>query len=97
MIEAMASRLAVVVSSVGSVPDVIANGREGLLVPPRNVEALSNAISTLIDDAALRIRVARAGHELAQRMFGVETAANALVEHIYAATARTGTLANTRS
>jgi glycosyltransferase involved in cell wall biosynthesis len=96
MIEAMASRLAVVVSSVGSVPDVIANGREGLLVPPGDVVALSNAISALIDDADLRIRVATAGYQLAQRMFGVETAANALVKHIYASAPRTARVANTR-
>jgi glycosyltransferase involved in cell wall biosynthesis len=82
MIEALAARLAVVVTAVGSVPDAIADGREGLLVPPRDVPALSAALLRLIDDRELRERLANAGHELAARVFGAEAAADALVAQI---------------
>ena len=82
MIEALAAGLAVVVSAVGSIPDVIADGRNGLVVPPRDPRALSAALFRVVHDVELRERLANSGHELAGKRFGVESAADALVAQI---------------
>lgn len=44
VLEALASARPVVASSVGGIPDVVEHGRTGLLVPPRDVPALSAAL-----------------------------------------------------
>lgn len=79
MIEAMAARLAVVVTAVGNVPDVVTTERDALLVPPRDVNALVEALSRMVDDPVLRHRIAEGGHALAAREFGVEPAVDRLL------------------
>lgn len=89
MIEAMAARLAVVVTAVGSVPDVVTHEREALLVPPRNAELLRVALARVIDDAALRERLADSAFAMAAKNFGVESAVGLMVRELYRATGRT--------
>lgn len=79
MIEAMAAGLAVVVSAVGAVPDVITDGRSGLLVTPRDVDSLYRALSRIIKDIQLRQTLAAEAYKIAARDFGVETAVDLLV------------------
>lgn len=74
MIEAMAAKLAVVVSAVGNVPDVVTDGREALLVPPQDVPALTEALDRVIGDAGLRSRMGDAAFSLASSHWGVEQA-----------------------
>jgi glycosyltransferase involved in cell wall biosynthesis len=76
MIEAMAARLAVVVTAVGNIPDVVANEREALLVPPKNILALRYALERIIDTPALRCELADAAFLLAEQRFSIEQAAD---------------------
>jgi glycosyltransferase involved in cell wall biosynthesis len=78
MIEAMAARVAIVVSRVGSIPDVLVDGRDALLVPPRDVGALASALARVIDSWELRVSLADAAFAVAEQQFGVEPAAVAL-------------------
>ena len=57
IIEAFASGVAVVATPVGAVPEVVAHGRNGLLVPAGDAEALANALNQLLEDGALRRRL----------------------------------------
>jgi glycosyltransferase involved in cell wall biosynthesis len=57
LIEAMAVGTPVVATAVGGVGDVVLDGRTGLLVPPRDAQALAAAIARIIDDPALAERL----------------------------------------
>ncbi|UCM91666.1 glycosyltransferase family 4 protein [Streptomyces marincola] len=59
--EAQASGVAVVAPAAGGPLDLVEHGRTGLLVPPRDPEALREAVAVLRDDAALRARLAGGG------------------------------------
>ena len=82
MVEGMAARLAIVVSSVGAIPDVIKHGHNGLLVPPRDVESLQRALDKVIRDRALRERLAKEAHVDASYEFGVEPAVERIIREI---------------
>jgi glycosyltransferase involved in cell wall biosynthesis len=82
MVEAMAARLAVVVTSVGAIPDVITHRRSGLLVAPKDMESLRLALSEIIDDGDLRDRLALEAYEIATQEFAVEAAVEKLVHEI---------------
>jgi glycosyltransferase involved in cell wall biosynthesis len=82
MIEAMAARLAVIVSAVGNIPDVLTDERSCLLVSPRDAAGLQRALERVILDRELRERLAAAGHDIAAEKFSVEPAADALVSAI---------------
>lgn len=58
LLEAMASRVAVIASDIGGVNLVVTNNSNGLLVPPGNVSALSAAINLLIENKELRKKLA---------------------------------------
>lgn len=66
VLEASACALPVVASAVGGLPEVVHHGVTGLLVPPANVAALAAALTTLADDAALRLSMGRAGRQMVQ-------------------------------
>jgi glycosyltransferase involved in cell wall biosynthesis len=59
LLEAMALGTPVVVTSVGGNPEVISHGVDGLLVPPRDPEALAGRIVELLRDPARGQRLGR--------------------------------------
>ncbi len=56
-IEAMAAGLPVIATSVGGVPDLVQDGRNGLLVPPRQADRMARAMLALAGDPTLRKRL----------------------------------------
>ncbi len=59
-VEAQACGLPVVASRFGGFPEVVDEGRTGLLVPPRNPQALAGAVNSLLADPARRAAMAAA-------------------------------------
>jgi glycosyltransferase involved in cell wall biosynthesis len=54
LLEAMGSGIACVATAVGGVPEVVTDGREGLLVPPEDATALAGALNKMLSDPDLR-------------------------------------------
>lgn len=67
-VEAMACGLAVVASDVGGIPEVFEEGG-ALLVPPNDPAKLADALETLLSDAEVRGRLARAGEQSFRKNF----------------------------
>ena len=61
--EAMACGLPVVASHISGIPELVEDGRSGLLVPPGDAAALADALQRLHDDPALRRTMGCAGRE----------------------------------
>ena len=59
LLEAMAAGIPVVSTDKGGPAEIIVSGRDGILAPPRNPEALATAIRSLATDQALRERVVK--------------------------------------
>lgn len=72
VIEAMAHGVPVVSTRVGSVPEAIEDGVNGLLVPPRDADALRTAIECLLGDEVLRLRLSAAGYETARAGYSMD-------------------------
>jgi spore coat protein SA len=69
VLEAMASGTCVVASAVGGLPEVIDNGRTGVLVKPENPDALADAIIGVLSDPSLKGSLERAAAETLARKF----------------------------
>ena len=63
LLEAMAAGAVPVVTPVGGIPDVLTDGVQGLLVPPRDPEALAAALERLHRDREALHRMALAGRQ----------------------------------
>jgi len=73
LLEASLHGVPTVTTDVGSVRDVVDDGRTGF-VTAQSPEALIGAVTRLIDDQELRSRLGQAARELVSRAFDVETA-----------------------
>jgi glycosyltransferase involved in cell wall biosynthesis len=69
VIEAMAAGLPVVATAVGGVPDVVTDGRDGLLVAPGDEEAMAQAMLRLLRRADERRALGTAAREVVRARF----------------------------
>jgi glycosyltransferase involved in cell wall biosynthesis len=71
-LEAMAFSKPVVAAAAGGATDVIEDGINGLLVPPRDTGQLAQALGRLLNDEALRAELGRRGAEMVRQMYQFE-------------------------
>lgn len=72
VLEAMAAGKAVVAAAVGGTIEAVQDGRTGILVPPRNPEALAGALLCLLRDPACARRMGEAGKARVREEFSLE-------------------------
>ncbi len=82
LVEALLMGKGVVASAVGGLPETVQNGETGLLVPPGDPAALSDAVAGLLADPGARREMGRRGRLLCLRRFDIDTTA-AEVEAVY--------------
>jgi glycosyltransferase involved in cell wall biosynthesis len=82
LIEAMAMAKPVVASNCDGVLDIVIDQQTGLMVPPRRVEALSQAVRSLARNAEQRHAIGRRGREHVLQYFSLDRMLDA-IESIY--------------
>jgi len=82
LLESMAAGVPVVATRVGGTPEALEDGLSGLLVPPRDATALAAAISRLLGDPALALRLGQGGRRRIARSFSIESMARE-TERVY--------------
>ena len=72
LLDAMACGKPIVATTAGGMPEVVTEGENGLLVPPRDADALAAAIVMLLGDEAARARMGAAGLARVRAEFSAE-------------------------
>lgn len=72
-LEGSAMRLPVVATRVCGCVDAVEDGRTGILVPPKNADALYKAIKKVLSDKSLREKLGRTGRQRVLKLFVPET------------------------
>lgn len=71
LFEALATELPVIASAISGIPELVEDGRTGLLVPERDADALAEALIKLHENPNLGRRLAKAGREKVLRDFNL--------------------------
>ncbi|MGH7960326.1 MAG: glycosyltransferase [Candidatus Binatia bacterium] len=79
VIEAMAMKLPVVSTKSRGIPELVEDGVSGLLVPPRDKEALVQAILRLMEDEKLRVTLGNNARKKVEERFDISKNINAFV------------------
>jgi glycosyltransferase involved in cell wall biosynthesis len=72
MLEAMIAGKAILASATGGIPEAIVDGRDGILFPPGDLDALVRGLRGVMTDAARRRSLGAAAFERAKREFTVQ-------------------------
>jgi L-malate glycosyltransferase len=86
LLDAMACSRPIVATTAGGIPEIVEDGVNGLLVPPRDAKAMADAIVRALRDGSLRQRFGAAGLARVKARFTVER----MVEQTAAVYARVG-------
>lgn len=80
LMEALAVELPVIATSISGIPELLEDGRTGLLVPQRDARALADALVRIYENPALARRLGKAGREKVLREFNLHQNVAALGE-----------------
>lgn len=78
LLEAMAAGRPIVTTSIPGYREVVTDGKEGLLVPPKDTQAVAAALGRLLGDASLRARLGAEGRRTARRYAWEQVAGDVL-------------------
>lgn len=73
VIEAAAMGVPTVGTRIVGLVDSVVDGETGILVPPRDVDALTDALSRMLRDESLRMRMGKAAQERARTQYDSNT------------------------
>lgn len=81
IMDAMASRLPVVATRVGGIPEVVVDGETGILVPAKNPDALADAILKIYSDKQAAKQLGERGYQVVHKKFSAESMADRIIDH----------------
>ena len=82
VIEAMAMQLPIIATNAGGVPEIITNGKTGLLIEPRDVTELALAMHRVLSDSNLRLPLGRLAREEALKCYDFDSCIDSLLESL---------------
>ena len=80
ILEAMSSRTSIIATKVGGIPEVIENGKEGILISPEDPEALAKAIAELLKDRELRVKLGINAYKKVKEKYSIEAYTKNILE-----------------
>lgn len=72
LLQAASAGVPIIGSRAGGIPEIVRDGENGLLIPPRDPEALKSAIQGLLADPALAERYGQAGKRIVAQEFSID-------------------------
>jgi glycosyltransferase involved in cell wall biosynthesis len=72
LLQAAASGVPLIASGAGGIPEIIEDGVNGYLVPPRDPEALASAVVRLLEDPEKARSMGESGRRIVREKFSVE-------------------------
>jgi glycosyltransferase involved in cell wall biosynthesis len=80
ILEAMSSGAGIIATKVGGVPEVIQNGKEGILISPEDPTALARAIAELLKDRELRVKMGINAYKKVKEKYSIEVYSKNILE-----------------
>jgi glycosyltransferase involved in cell wall biosynthesis len=99
ILEAMASARPVVSTRLAGIPELVIDGQTGILAPPGDSTALSEALEQLLRDPELRLRFGHSGRARIEQHFRIEQTVAPLIEMLERSSSRrpTGDVSDSQS
>lgn len=72
ILEAMSNGAGIIATKVGGIPEVIQNGKEGILISPEDSEILAGAIAELLKDKELRVKLGINAYKKVKEKYSIE-------------------------
>lgn len=72
ILETMACGIPSITTRIASIPEVVADGRNGLLIDPGDIDALCDALKKLINDDELRIKLSDESYKTVRQRFSLD-------------------------
>ena len=79
VVEAMAMERPIIATNAGGLPEIITNGKTGLLIKPRDATAVAWAIHRILSDSALRLSLGHLAREEALKRYDFDSCIDSLL------------------
>jgi len=72
ILEAMSRGMSIIATRVGGIPEIIENGKEGILISPEDPETLAQAINDLLENEELQEKLSQAAYRKVRENYSIE-------------------------
>ena len=83
LVEAQSQGLASVATLTSAIPELVTDGKNGILVEARDVDGLARSLTRVIQDASLRQSLGKAGHDIVHTDFNMEGGITRLLDKFH--------------